>query len=42
MAEKLGPRSVSNIVFIILLFAGLAWGLAGVVKFISAASGGTY
>ena len=41
MAE-MGPRSVSNIVFIILLAAGLAWGILGVIKFVSAVNGGAY
>jgi len=41
MAE-MGPRSVSNIVFIVLLAGGVGFGVLSVIKFISAASGGAY
>ncbi len=41
MAE-MGPRSVSNIVFIVLLAAGVAFGVISVIKFLSAANGGAY
>jgi hypothetical protein len=38
----MGPRSVSNIVFIVLLAATLVVGIMGTLRFISAAMGGTY
>jgi hypothetical protein len=41
MAE-MGPRSVSNIVFIVLLAGTLVVGILGTLRFISAASGGPY
>ena len=41
MAER-SPRSVSNIVFIILLALGLVWGVMGTIKFVSAATGLEY
>ena len=41
MAE-MGPRSVSNIVFIVLLAGAVAFGVLSVMKFISAANGGAY
>jgi hypothetical protein len=41
MAER-SPRSVYNIVFIVLLALLLAWGVMGTIKFISAASGAEY
>lgn len=41
MAE-MGPRSVSNIVFIVLLAGTLVVGILGVMRFVTAASGGPY
>ena len=41
MAE-MGPRSVSNIVFIVLLAGALAAGVLFTLRFISAATGGPY
>ena len=41
MAE-MGPRSASNIVFIVLLTGGLVFGIVSVFKFVSAATGGPY
>jgi predicted RND superfamily exporter protein len=41
MAE-MGPRSVTNIVFVILLALGLAAAVWFTLRFISAASGGPY
>jgi hypothetical protein len=41
MAE-MGPRSVSNIVFIVLLAATLVVGILGSLRFISAAMNGPY
>ena len=41
MAE-MGPRSVSNIVFIVLLAATLGFGILATLRFISAAMGGPY
>jgi hypothetical protein len=41
MAE-MGPRSVSNIVFMILLAGALVVGVLFTLRFISAASGGPY
>lgn len=41
MAE-MAPRSVANIVFIVLLAGAVAFGVLSVIKFISAAIGGSY
>jgi hypothetical protein len=41
MAES-APRSIANIVFIVLLAGGLAFGVLSVIKFISAATNGPY
>ncbi len=39
MAE-MGPRSIANIVFIILLAAALAFGVLATIRMIGAAGGG--
>jgi hypothetical protein len=41
MAE-MGPRSITNMVFIVLLSIGLAVGVLGTIRMISAATGGGY
>jgi hypothetical protein len=41
MAE-MGPRSVSNIVFIILLAGGVGFGVLATLRMIGAAMGGGY
>ncbi|HEY1426920.1 MAG TPA: hypothetical protein VGF50_09635 [Caulobacteraceae bacterium] len=41
MAER-SPRSIYNIVFIVLLALALAWGVLGTIKFVSAATGAEY
>ena len=41
MAE-MGPRSAANIVFIILLAAGLVFGVVATIRMIGAAMGGGY
>jgi hypothetical protein len=41
MAE-MGPRSVSNMVFVVLLAGAVVLGIVSVMKFVAAATGGPY
>ena len=41
MAEQ-GPRSVSNMVFVVLLAGAVVLGIISVMKFVSAATNGPY
>ena len=41
MAEQ-GPRSVSNMVFVVLLAGAVVFGILSVMKFVSAVNGGPY